>query len=98
MNLTCLNSGVNGWGLYNMGRLISNFSLYSERTPSRIILVFLPTDATRNLSLLRGVHYVSTPLRNPKAINEILNYALIAYVRPGLTIKDSFQKIYLMNH
>ena len=41
-NLVCLNSGVNAWGTYNMGRFISNFSLYSSRIPSKFILVILP--------------------------------------------------------
>ena len=39
-NLFCLNSGVNAWGTYNMGRFISNFSLYSDRIPSKFILLF----------------------------------------------------------
>tara|TARA_Y100001968_G_scaffold231300_1_gene214085 strand:+ start:1827 stop:2771 length:945 start_codon:yes stop_codon:yes gene_type:complete len=72
----CLNSGINAWGTYNMGRFISNFSLYSNRIPSEFILVILPGDAQRNLADIRSLPFWTKPPKNPKAINEIINYLL----------------------
>jgi len=84
-NLLCLNSGVNAWGTYNMGRFISNFSLYSDRNPSKFILVILPEDDDlRNLKEFSSLPYWSTNPRYPKAINELLNYALWKYIIPNL--------------
>ena len=82
--LTCLNSGVNAWGTYNMARFISNFSTYSERSPSKFILVILPNDELRNLSHLSSLPYWSNPPKNPKAINELINYFLWKYRVPLL--------------
>lgn len=84
-NLLCLNSGVNAWGTYNMGRFISNFSLYSERIPSKFILVILPgNDDRRNLMELSSLPYWSKMPKYPKAINELLNHALWFYIIPNL--------------
>ena len=58
-NLVCLNSGVNAWGTYNMGRFISNFSLYSIRIPSKFVLIILPGDDLRNLSQLSSLSFWS---------------------------------------
>ena len=56
--LICLNAGVNGWGTYNMARFISNFSTYSERIPSKFLLVISPNDELRNLTHLLGCHLI----------------------------------------
>ena len=87
IEFTCLNAGVNAWGTYNMGRFISNFSTYSERIPSKFILVILPGDDLRNLSLLSSLPYWSAPPKNPKAINELINYFLWKYRVPILRKK-----------
>tara|TARA_Y100001968_G_scaffold308967_1_gene328330 strand:+ start:571 stop:1524 length:954 start_codon:yes stop_codon:yes gene_type:complete len=83
-NLVCLNSGVNSWGTYNMGRFISNFSLYSTRIPSKFVLIILPGDDLRNLSQLSSLPYWSASPKHPKAINELLNYSLLRYIVPSL--------------
>ena len=57
----CLNSGINAWGTYNMGRFISNFSLYSNRIPSEFILVILPGDDQRNLKDIRSLFFGCLP-------------------------------------
>lgn len=92
-NSICLNSGINGWGTYNMGRFISNFSLYSKRIPSEFILVILPGDDTRNLNDIEGLPYWTTPPKNPKAINELLNYLILKIVLPSLRIQEPFNQI-----
>lgn len=80
----CLNSGINAWGTYNMGRFISNFPLYSKRNPTKFILVILPGDDQRNLTHIESLPYWTKPPRNPKAINEILNFILVKYLIPSL--------------
>ncbi len=75
----CLNSGINAWGTYNMGRFISNFALYSDRIPSEFILVILPGDDERNLKDIRSLPYWTKPPNTPKAINEIINYVFWDY-------------------
>ncbi len=89
----CLNSGVNAWGTYNMGRFISNFSLYSNRVPTEFILVILPGDDQRNLKDIRSTPFWTTPPKNPKAINEIINYLFRERILPGLRSKDTFDQI-----
>jgi len=77
--LHCLNAAVNAWGILNMARFISNFSIYSERVPSKFILVISPADELRNLTQLSSMPYWSKPPKNPKAINELINYILWRY-------------------
>ncbi len=86
-NLLCLNSGVNAWGTYNMGRFISNFSTYSERIPSKFILVILPGDDLRNFAKLSSLPYWSSSPKNPKAISELINFYLWKYGVPFLRSK-----------
>ncbi len=90
--LVCLNSGVNGWGTDNMGRFIANFSLYSDRIPSKFILIILPGDDLRNLSQLRGLPYWTSPPKQPKAINELFNYVFLRYILLGLRTETPEEK------
>lgn len=80
----CLNSGINAWGTYNMGRFISNFSLYSKRIPSEFILVILPGDDERNLKEINSLPFWTKTPKHPKAINEILNYLFWKDIIPSL--------------
>ena len=80
----CLNSGINAWGTYNMGRFISNFSLYSNRIPSEFILVILPGDDERNLKEINSLPFWTKNPKHPKAVNEILNYLFWKNIIPGL--------------
>ena len=89
----CLNSGTNAWGTYNMGRFISNFSLYSNRIPTEFILVILPGDDERNLKDIRSLPFWTNPPKNPKAINEIINYLLWKYVLPSLRSQKTVDQI-----
>ncbi len=89
----CLNSGLNAWGTYNMGRFISNFSLYSNRLPSEFILVILPGDDERNLKGIRSLPFWTTPPKNPKAINEIINYVFWKDVLPSLRSQETVDQI-----
>ena len=89
----CLNSGINSWGTYNMGRFISNFSLYSNRIPSEFILVILPGNDERNLKEIRSLPYWTTPPKNPKAINEIINYFLWKDALPSLRSQKTDDQI-----
>ncbi|MBO8242379.1 SGNH/GDSL hydrolase family protein [Prochlorococcus marinus XMU1410] len=82
--LICLNSGVNGWGTYNMGRFLSNFAIYSERIPHKFILVILPGDDLRNLNKISSLPYWTRSPKNPKAINELINFVLWKYRVPIL--------------
>ena len=89
----CLNSGVNAWGTYNMGRFISNFSLYSNRVPTEFILVILPGDDERNLKDIRSLPFWTNPPKNPKAINEMINYLFWKNVIPGLRSQKTDDQI-----
>ena len=90
----CLNSGTNAWGTYNMGRFISNFSLYSNRIPSEFILVILPkNDDIRNLKEIRSLPFWANPPKYPKAINEIINYVLWKDVLPSLRSPKTLDQI-----
>ena len=89
----CLNSGINAWGTYNMGRFISNFSLYSNRLPSRFILVILPGDDERNLKDIRSLPFWTNPPKNPKAINEIINYLFWKNLIPSLRTQQTPDQI-----
>lgn len=89
----CLNSGLNSWGTYNMGRFISNFSLYSNRIPSEFILVILPGNDERNLKEIGSLPYWTTPPKNPKAINEIINYLLLKGALPSLRSQKTVDQI-----
>lgn len=75
----CLNSGLNGWGTYNMGRFIYNFSIYSERIPSKFVLVILPGDDQRGIAQLETLPYWTSSPRYPRAINELINYSIWRY-------------------
>ena len=89
----CLNSGLNSWGTYNMGRFISNFSLYSNRIPSEFILVILPGDDERNLKEIGSLPLWDNPPKNPKAINEIINYLLWKVFVPSLKSQKTLDHI-----
>ncbi len=89
----CLNSGINAWGTYNMGRFISNFPLYSKRIPSKFILVILPGDDERNLKDIRSLPFWTKPPKNPKAINEIINYLFWKHLLPSLRSQKTFDQI-----
>ena len=89
----CLNSGINAWGTYNMGRFISNFSLYSNRIPSEFILVILPGDDERNLKDIKSLPFWTKPPKNPKAINEIINYLFWKNVIPSLRSQKNVYQI-----
>ncbi len=92
-NLLCLNSGLNSWGTYNMGRFISNFSLYSSRVPQKFVLVITPGDDLRNLAIFRGLPFWNNSPKKPKAINELINYSLLKYVIPNLRSKEKLVSI-----
>ena len=85
--LLCLNGGLNAWGIGNMGKFISNFSLYSERIPSKFIVVILPGDDTRNQQIFRGLPYWTAPPKHPRATNEVLKHLLSTHILPGLSSK-----------
>ena len=89
----CLNSGINAWGTYNMGRFIANFSLYSNRVPTEFILVILPGDDERNLKDIRSLPFWTKPPKNPKAINEIINYLFWKNVIPSLRSQKNVDQI-----
>ena len=89
----CLNSGINAWGTYNMGRFISNFPLYSKRIPSKFILVILPGDDERNLKDIRSLPFWTKPPKNPKAINEIINYLFWKHLLPSLRSQKTLDQI-----
>ncbi|AIQ94751.1 SGNH/GDSL hydrolase family protein [Prochlorococcus sp. MIT 0604] len=95
----CLNSGLNGWGLYNIGRFIRNFSLYSDRNPSEFIVVISPNDVLRNVSQLRGLPWFTSEPKEPKALNQISKYVILAHILPNLESKNEgneyFQKYWL---
>ena len=76
-----------------MGRFISNFSLYSKRIPSEFILVILPGDDHRNLSDIKGLPYWTASPKNPKAINELINYLFLKVILPSLKIKEPVNQI-----
>jgi len=80
----CLNNGVNSWGTLNMGRFISNFEIYSKRTPVKFILVILPGDERRNFRSFSDTPFWSNQPRQPKAINEIMRFILFNYINPIL--------------
>ena len=84
----CLNSGINGWGVINMGRFISNFSLYSKIKPERFILVILPGDEKRNFQKIKGLPFWDQPPKKPSAINEVANFLVKRYILPNLKIKN----------
>ena len=92
-NSICLNSGLNAWGTYNMGRFIANFSLYSKRVPSEFILVILPGDDQRNLTNMRSLPFWTTPPKHPKGINELINYLFWKYLKPSLRVKGPYKQI-----
>ena len=87
-NLICLNSGLNSWGIYNMARFISNFSLYSSRIPHKFVLVITPVDDLRNFAILRGLPFWSNSPKKPKSINEVINYSLLKYVTTNFRSKE----------
>jgi len=83
----CLNNGVNAWGIYNMGRFMSNFNVYSERSPEKFILVVLPGDESRNLSSLSDTPFWGSLPVQPAGVNEILSYLMWSQVMPSLRSK-----------
>ncbi len=91
-NLNCLNSGLNAWGTYNMGRFISNFSIYSKRKPSKFLIVILPGDESRNIMSLSSQPFWEYPPKHPKAINEILNYIFWRFIIPGLRDTSEYKE------
>jgi hypothetical protein len=76
-----------------MGRFISNFSLYSNRIPSEFILVILPGDDTRNFKDIRSLPFWTKTPKNPKAINEIINYLFWKNLIPSLRSQKTFDQI-----
>ena len=54
-----------------MGRFISNFEIYSKRSPEKFILVILPGDEERNIKSLSDTPFWDHPPKWPEAINEI---------------------------
>lgn len=89
----CLNNGVNGWGVINMGRFISNFNIYSKRKPEKFILVILPGDEKRNFQTIKGLPFWSTKPRFPSAINEVGNFVISNYLLPNLKNKKEPSKL-----
>ncbi len=83
----CLNSGINGWGVINMGRFISNFSLYSKIKPERFILVILPGDEKRNFQKIESLPFWDAPPKKPSALNEVTNFIVRKYILPNLKDK-----------
>ena len=73
-NISCLNSGINAWGLHNMSRLISNYNLYSSRKPIKFILVILPGDEGRNFKAFSDTPFWSNKPKQPSALNEIIKF------------------------
>ena len=92
-NSICLNSGINAWGTYNMGRFISNFSLYSKRIPSKFILVILPGDDERNFKDIKSLPFWTKPPKHPKAINEIINYLFWKNIIPSLRSQKPLNQV-----
>lgn len=86
-NSVCLNSGVNSWGIYNAGRFISNFEVYSSVKPSRIILVVLPGDLSRNFRSFSDTPFWDSHPIFPSGINEVLSYVTWRYFLPSLRSK-----------
>ena len=86
-NHICLNNGVNGWGVINMGRFISNFSIYSKRKPENFVLIVLPGDEKRNFQKIKGLPFWDRKPRNPSAINEVTNFIIRNYFLPNLKSK-----------
>lgn len=84
----CLNSGINGWGVINMGRFISNFSLYSQIKPERFVLVILPGDEKRNFQKIEGLPFWDAPPKQPSALNEVVNFVIKRYILPNLKNKN----------
>ena len=80
----CLNSGVNSWGVYNMGRFISNFEVYSSEKPSKIVLVILPGDLSRNFRSFSDTPFWDAPPAFPSGINEVISYITWRYFLPSL--------------
>ena len=87
-NYSCLNNGINSWGVTNMGRFISNFRLYSERKPERFILVILPGDEQRNFRSFSGTPYWENQPKFPEATNEIIKFLNQKYFIPYLQKKE----------
>lgn len=83
-NFYCLNSGLNAWGILNMGRFISNFEIYSKKVPSSFILIILPGDEGRNLKSLSDTPFWDYPPKEPSALNEIIRYINKKYFLNGL--------------
>ena len=57
-------------GVGNMGKFISNFSLYSERIPLKFIVVIVGDD-TRNQQIFRGLPYWTAP---PKHQEQLMRF------------------------
>ncbi len=95
--ITCLNGGVNGWGTANMGRFISNLSLYTNKELERIFLVILPGDDGRNLALIRGLPFWTNTPRFPSAIYEVLRFTLYRNIIPSLSRQVSNKKLLVSN-
>lgn len=85
----CLNSGINGWGVINMGRFISNFNLYSKIKPEKFILVILPGDEKRNFQKIEGLPFWDAPPKKPSALNEVTNFLVRKYILPNLKSKKT---------
>lgn len=84
----CLNGAINSWGTQNMGRFISNFEIYSNLKPRKIILVILPGDEYRNLRSLSDTPYWNNKPKKPRAINEILRFIILKKINPELESKE----------
>jgi len=78
---TCLNSGLNAWGIGNMGRFISNLDLYTTKKIDNVVIVVLPHDDTRNIQNIRGLPYWTSDPKFPKAFNEVIRFSVFKYLK-----------------
>ena len=83
----CLNGAINSWGSQNMGRLISNFRIYSDVKPKEFIVVLLPGDERRNLRSFTDTPYWSNNPKQPSAINELMKFLITKKYLPALVSK-----------
>ena len=70
-----------------MGRLISNFRIYSDVKPKEFIVVLLPGDERRNLRSFTDTPYWSNNPKQPSAINELMKFLITKKYLPALVSK-----------
>lgn len=89
----CINGAVNGWGTPNMGRLISNLSLYTKRPIKQVILVILPGDDERNLAQLKGSPFWSNYPLLKSGLIELTAFLIKLHLIPALESKDNVNNL-----